>query len=96
MADILWCCHVRGPDDVYAVYAAPDYETALRWADIINALNWHGAPPSSYEDCILKAAPAVWPWSAEAHAENVSKSIRDFTPRNQLPPDDPEYMPTPA
>lgn len=93
MTDILWCCHVRGPDDVYA---APDYETALKWSDITNALNWRGRegkiePPASYDDCLLKAAPAVWPWSAEAHAENLTKSIRDFTPRNQLPPDDPDY-----
>ena len=89
MSDILWCCHVRGPDDVHA---APDYDTALRWADITNALNWRGHTPESYDDCLLKAVPAIWPWSAEAHAENLPKSIHDFTPRNQLLPDDPDYL----
>ncbi len=27
---MLWCLHVRAPDDVHP---APDYETALKWAD---------------------------------------------------------------
>ena len=77
---VLWCCHVRGPDDVHA---APDYETALKWADMTNAINWRGIggkidPPASYDDCLLKAVPAPWPWSAEAHAENMPKSINDF------------------
>lgn len=79
--DILWCCHVRGPDDVHA---APDYATALKWSDISNAINWRGlggtvVPPASYDDCLLKAAPAVWPWSAESHAESLPKSIADWT-----------------
>jgi hypothetical protein len=83
MSDILWCCHVRGPDDVYA---APDYDTALKWSDVLNAINWRGlrgavVPPSSYDDCLIKAAPGIWPWSAEAHAENMPKSIAEFTPR---------------
>lgn len=87
MTEILWCCHVRGPDDLYA---APDYATALKWADITNAYNWRdrggtAQPPASFDDCLLKAAPAPWPWSAVAHAENLPKSIRDFTARNQLP-----------
>lgn len=82
MADILWCCHVRVPDDVHA---APDYATALKWADLTNALDWRGQPPVSFEDCLLKAVPALWPWTAEAHAEDLPKSVRDFTPRNQLP-----------
>lgn len=80
MADILWCCHVRGPDDVHA---APDYETALKWADMTNAVNWRGLkgtikPPASYDDCLLKAVPAIWPWSPEAHAKDMPKSIADF------------------
>lgn len=83
MAEILWCCHVRGPDDVHA---APDYATALAWADSLNALNWRGregknSPPMSFDDCLIKAVPAPWPWSADQHAENLSKSIADFAPR---------------
>jgi hypothetical protein len=81
--DILWCCHIRGPDDVHA---APDYETALKWADMTNAINWRGKggkikPVASYDDCLLKAVPALWPWSAELHAEALPKSIAEFTPR---------------
>ena len=81
-SDILWCCHVRGPDEVHA---APDYETALVWSDILNALNWE-APrakaasqsPASFQDCLIKAVPAIWPHSAESHAEDLPKSIAGF------------------
>ena len=81
MSEILWCCHVRGPDDVYA---APDYETALKWADMTNAINRRGRggkieSPASYDDCLLKAVPALWPWSPESHAEGLPKSIAEFT-----------------
>jgi len=84
MSNILWCCHVRGPDNVLA---APDYETALKWADLTNALNWRGPrgknrPPASYADCLLKAVPAVWPWSAEEHAASMEKSIATFATSN--------------
>lgn len=78
MGDILWCCHVRGPDDLYA---APDYATALRWSDAMNALNWcagkHGTP-TSYDDCLVKAAPAIWPYGAKSHAENIPASVACF------------------
>lgn len=86
MSDFLWCCHVRGPDDVYA---APDYETALRWSDILNEMNWRSDKypkhpsfenPKSYEECLVKAAPAPWPHSPESHAEDLPKSIVGFTP----------------
>lgn len=82
----LWCCHVRGPDDVYA---APDYETALAWSDILNEMNWRSGAypkplgfqnPASYADCLVKATPAPWPYSAEAHAEDLPKSIAGFAP----------------
>jgi hypothetical protein len=83
----LWCCHIRGPDDVHA---APDYETAVKWADITNALNWRGLggkieAPTSYDDCLLKAVPAPWPWSAEKHAEDLPKSIAGYAPRGSAP-----------
>jgi hypothetical protein len=84
MEKILWCCHVRGPDDVYA---APDYETALKWADETNAINWRGLggkiePPASYDDCLLKAVPALWPHSPESHAEDLPKSELAFMPKS--------------
>jgi hypothetical protein len=79
---ILWCCHVRGPDDIYA---APDYETALKWSDMINATNWRAENPSvrikdptCFEDCLVKAVPALWPYSAEEHAKDLPKSIEGF------------------
>lgn len=86
MPEILWCCHVRGPDEVYA---APDYETALAWSDTLNELNWrvdqvrYPKPtsfknPESYGDCLIKAVPAIWPHSADAHAEDLPKSIAGF------------------
>lgn len=78
MTDILWCCHVRGPDDVHA---APDYETALAWADGINdRFGPHTRKDENYP--ITRAAPAIWPWSAEAHAESLPKSIAEFAPRS--------------
>lgn len=80
---ILWCCHARGPDDVYA---APDYETALKWSDILNETNWWKPenpalaikPPASFQDCLIKAVPAPWPHSPESHAEDLPKSIEGF------------------
>lgn len=89
-SEILWCCHVRGPDDIYA---APDYETALKWADATNALNWRGHTPADYSDCLIKAVPAPYPGSAEEHASQLAESIRQNTPRCELPPDDPDYLP---
>lgn len=77
----LWCCHVRGPDDVYA---APDYETALLWSDVLNETNWRKSSklnipdPTSYEDCLVKAVPAPWPHSAESHAKDLPKSMAGF------------------
>lgn len=89
LAAVLWCCHIRGPDDVHA---APDYETALKWADTVNALNWRAGnggvktpDPVSFEDCLLKAVPAVWPHSAQSHAEDLPKSIEGFAIRALAP-----------
>ncbi len=57
---ILWCCHIRGSDDVIP---APSYEEALKIADANNAI-----------ELLAKAVPAIWPWSAEAHAEYLAKA----------------------
>jgi hypothetical protein len=62
-APVLWCCHIRGPDEVHA---APDYETALAWADRFNAE--HG-PKARELDVLCAAAPALYPWGAENHAQ---------------------------
>jgi hypothetical protein len=70
---ILWCCHVRGPDDVHA---APNYATALEWSDRFN--DWWARQPKSENDPIIRAAPALWPWSADAHAENLKQTAVEF------------------
>lgn len=70
---LLWCCHVRGPDDLYA---AESYEAALKHADDLNdALKKHnaGREPHPY-DPIISAVPAPWPWGAESHAEDLRKA----------------------
>ncbi len=75
MTDILWCCHVRGPDDVHA---APDYATALKWADYLldldRATDHHKDPWLPYFSAIV----APWPYSAESHAEDLPKSMAYF------------------
>lgn len=79
--NILWCCHVRGPDDVHP---APDYETALAWSDMIND-RFGPHTRKDANDPIIRAAPAVWPWSAADHAESLQKSIAEFAPRQAKP-----------
>jgi hypothetical protein len=80
-ADILWCCHVRGPDDVHA---APDYATALKWSDSIAELDRKMATEDgkgAFGICtpFMNAVPAVWPHSAESHATDLPKSIEYFS-----------------
>lgn len=70
---LLWCCHVRGPDDVHA---APDYQTALAWSDRIN--DWFAAQPRRENDPIIRAAPAIWPYGAETHAVDLPKCVSQF------------------
>ena len=77
---MLWCLHVRGPDDVYP---APDYETALRWADYcFERLDRPAILKNDENMPLLRAFPAPWPWSDESHAEGLEQSIADWTPRD--------------
>lgn len=79
--DILWCCHVRGPDDVIA---APNYETALAWADKINA--WVAARKGQHEyDPVLSAVPAPWPYSDEIHSEALANPSDEYFPPLEMP-----------
>lgn len=73
----LWCCAVRGPDDVHP---APDYETALAWCDLINDQCGPHIPKDDNFP-IIRAAPAIWPWSAKAHADGIEKAIAEFAQR---------------
>ena|SRR5271154_5148181 len=61
---ILWCCHVRGPDNLYP---AASYEDALKMADEINAFDFQMALKRDPPELLARAAPAIWPWSAEDH-----------------------------
>ena len=71
----LWCCHVNGPDDLFA---APDKETAQRWADDINAKK----TPTSW----FSAEVILWPYSAEAHARHLREDEEEFRdPSEQYP-----------
>jgi hypothetical protein len=84
----LWCCHVRGPDDVHP---APDYETALTWSDWINdRFGPHTREDENYP--IMRAAPAIWPWSAARHAAALPAAIAELTPRGPLPPPPPPML----
>lgn len=75
MNDILWCCHVRGPDDMWP---APDYKTALAWADI--CLKIDRRPGRTENNPFLSAVPSPWPYSAEAHADGLPKAVNEFVP----------------
>lgn len=64
----LWCLHAIGPDDVYP---APDFDTAQKWAD------W-GNKRFAGDGNILRFVVAVWPWSADSHADGLTKSKADW------------------
>lgn len=65
----LWCLHHIGPDDVHP---APDFETAQKWAD------WANRRFAEHSD-LSRFVVAIWPWSAERHAEGLAKSIEEWT-----------------
>lgn len=68
---VLWCVHVIGPDEVYA---EPSHAAAVAAADKLNRAVWSraGAP-----DVTCFAYPDVWPWSKEAHAEDLAKQTEE-------------------
>jgi N-glycosidase YbiA len=69
MADTrLWCLRAIGPDDVHP---APDFETAQKWAD------WANEQFADFADT-LRHVVVVWPWSAEAHAKVLPRSIAEW------------------
>jgi hypothetical protein len=65
----LWCLHHIGADDVHP---APDFATAQKWA------NWANECFAEHAD-ISRFVVAVWPWSAEAHAGWLERSIAEWT-----------------
>lgn len=70
MSEILWCCHVRGPDDVIA---ESSYDEALKTADEINARDFRIAIERHPHELLTRAVPAIWPWSPESHSESLSR-----------------------
>jgi hypothetical protein len=58
----LWCCHVQGPDDLWA---APNFETADAWARAINSRH------ARKKEVRVWAVAAHWPYSATAHADEL-------------------------
>jgi hypothetical protein len=72
---LLWCCHVRGPDDVHP---AESYEQAREWADEINfELAPHKGVERHKHAPVIIAAPRIWPWSPEQHAAGVEQYFRE-------------------
>ena len=65
---ILWCCHVRGPDDVIPTVS---YDEAVKLADHINNISIRLGMERSPFEWLSRAVPAVWPHSAESHAEDL-------------------------
>lgn len=66
-ANILWCMHVIGPDDLHA---ARDYDDAARMvAELLAALAADGR-----SDVTCLPTVAVWPWGAEAHSRALAKT----------------------
>jgi hypothetical protein len=80
MTERLWCMHVIGPDDVHA---APDQQTAQAWADELNAsIARRMSEMEPDEDTpSVRAEAAEWPWSPEAHAENLAKGLAERAAR---------------
>jgi len=68
----LWCCHIKGPDDVIA---CDDHLHAVRLAKLINeSAGKHAAEL----DVMFEACAAVWPHSAEAHARSLGEPSVDY------------------
>ncbi len=72
-APILWCVHHRGPDDLHPVES---YEAAVKMADAMNEsaerFNF-GHKPDSIDYVWSVSYPAIWPGTAESHAEWMEK-----------------------
>lgn len=72
----LWCVHVIGPDDVYA---EPTHAAAVAHAEKLNTAIW--SRPNVPDDVTCFAFADVWPWSDEAHAEDLAKQAKEETAR---------------
>lgn len=64
----LWCMHVIGPDDVYAMASKEDAEKAC--ADLNAFLDTLEITPATP---YVRAEVALWPHSAASHAEDLAR-----------------------
>lgn len=62
--ELLWCVHVRGPDDLIP---AMDYEDALKICDRLAESDAQHAGDASAP--MLRAVPRLWPGSPQQYAE---------------------------
>lgn len=67
----LWCCHVRGPDDLIPYASELD---AHRAANEINKK--FGGPQDSEFTPIISAVVTEWPYSAEDHASDLAGRVQ--------------------
>jgi hypothetical protein len=72
MSETLWAVNVLGPDDIYA---APDRETAERWAA------WFSTrfPQRNEYDPKIEGVVIEWPNTPERHAEYLPQCIAGMT-----------------
>lgn len=69
----LWCVHMLSMDELYP---AEDRWSAMEWAHALNAamMERYVAKNGPHQfDPTVWAVPAVWPYSAEQHAESMAK-----------------------
>jgi len=82
MTDLLWCCHVRGPDELTP---CESYEEARKQSD---ELNYHFAPTKWHKphefDPVIIAAPMIWPHDAKSHAEGLEQLAAEKRVRDTL------------
>lgn len=73
----LWCVHVIGPDDLYA---ESSHASAVAHADKLNRAVWgHDNAPA---DVTCFAYADTWPYSAEQHAEAMTKQAEEEVARS--------------
>lgn len=79
VSPLLWCCHVTGPDDIYATR---DYEHARKMAQDLNymLLKKMFADPSDNWP-LVHAEPMLWPWDRQAHIEDLAKAEKEDADR---------------
>lgn len=73
-AQPLWCCYVRGPDDLVPT---PDYESAVALADWFTAVDRGNIAD---EMCpLFSAIPMLWTYGAEEHAAWLARRATQET-----------------